>query len=190
MSVHQYTRSLVEGQWDCSPRSLSPHVASSFPGKAFWVRASGANVSIAFSDDLTPGEVTTLDGVVSSCIAAFSPLPVVKQAKIACIDARTDELIAEGFVYQGKQFSLSLPSQAKMMGTHQVRNDSQLVYPIKWNNIDDTDYYNIQNPADLDGFYFTGLGTVRAHLDSGSDLKDLVNQATTVAEVEAVVDPR
>lgn len=117
-------------------------------------------------------------------------LDAKKTEKIAAIDERTAELIGDGFVYGSKAFSLSLPSQAKMMGTHQVKDHPALTYPIKWNSKDDLDFYELQNAADLESFYLTGLGTVRAHLDSGTALKDQVRAALTIADVAAIVDTR
>lgn len=113
-----------------------------------------------------------------------------KAEKIVEIDTHTDVLIALGFTYASKQFSLSLPAQSKMMGTHQIKDDLALVYPINWNTIDDLDVYAITGAADLDAFYLTGLGTIRAHLDGGTTLKSAVRAATTVATVQAVTDNR
>lgn len=117
-------------------------------------------------------------------------LQVLKNAKIKAIDARTDQLIAAGFTFASKQFSLTLSSQSKMIGTHQVKDNPSLTYPIRWNTIDDEDYLDIIDAATLDGFYLTGLGTIRAHLDSGTSLKDQVRAAATVDDVLAVVDTR
>lgn len=113
-----------------------------------------------------------------------------KKLKIAEIDSRTDALIAAGFTYAGKVFSTSLASQAKMIGSHQIRDDANLTYPLRWNTIDDADAYDIANAGDLNGFYLTAVGTLRAHLDSGTALKDQVRAASTIAEVDAVVDNR
>ena len=77
-----------------------------------------------------------------------------------------------------------------MMGTHQIKDDPALTYPLDWNTIDDLDVYAIPDAATLDGFYLTGVGTIRAHLDSGTALKTSVRAATTIAEVDAVVDNR
>jgi hypothetical protein len=131
--------------------------------------------------EMTQGEKDAVDA---------ADLPSVKQSKMKTIDGRTDELISVGFTYASKQFSLSITAQAKMTGTHQVKDDPALTYPINWNTIDDNDAYSIANAADLDGFYLTGLGTIRAHLDSGTTLKDSVRAAATIAAVDAIVDSR
>ena len=117
-------------------------------------------------------------------------IDAVKAAKIGAIDSRTDVLISAGFTYASKVFSLSLASQSKMMGTHQIKDDVNLTYPLKWNTIDDLDAHELANAAALDGFYLTGVGTMRTHVDGGTTLKDSVRAAATVAAVNAITDTR
>ena len=117
-------------------------------------------------------------------------LSMVKASRFSTIDSKTDDLIAQGFTYNGKKFSLSLASQMKMMGAHEARDDAAMTYPIVWNTLGDDDVYAIQNSDDLHGFYLTGVGTVRARLDSGTALKNQVRNAATLAEVAAITDDR
>jgi len=76
------------------------------------IDTSGDVCDIWFTSALTSGEQITLDELV----AAHPSLAHAKTAKMAAIDARTSALIAQGFVYSAKTFSLSLAAQAKMMG--------------------------------------------------------------------------
>jgi hypothetical protein len=117
-------------------------------------------------------------------------LAAAKTAKCVIIDKRTDQLIALGFTYAGKIFSLSANGQARLMGTNQIRNASNLVYPIKWNTLDDTDVLLLNNAIDVLNFYLTAASTYRAHVDSGTALKDQVRAATTVVAVQAITDNR
>lgn len=114
----------------------------------------------------------------------------VKAAKCAAIDARTSELIAQGFTYDSKTFSLSIEAQAKMAGVQQVKDNVAVTYPIVWNNIDDTDTVSLADAAALEAFYLAGVGAYRTHADSGTALKDQVRAASTVAAVEAITDSR
>ena len=114
----------------------------------------------------------------------------MKAARIVAVDLRTDELIAQGFAFAGKVFSLSLAAQAKMTGIHAVKDHPAITYPIVWNTKDDLDHHSLASAAEVEGFYLTALGTIRAHLDSGTALHDAVNAATTQAELDAVVDLR
>ena len=168
------------------PPSFQTAVETALPVAGFSrLMTAGDLVSLWFDPALSGGDQTILDGVV-----AAHPLKKTKVDKIAAIDARTDQLIAAGFTYSGKVFSLSSSAQDKMIGSHQVKDDPALTYPIVWNNIDDTDSTSLADSAALNGFYLTALGTVRAHLDSGTALKDAVRAAADIAAVDAVVDSR
>jgi hypothetical protein len=144
----------------------------------------GSNIAVCFDAAIDAADKTTMDGVVANHAGS------AKAVKYKAIDKRTDELIAGGFAYGGKQFSLSATAQMKMVGTHGVRDDPALTYPIVWNTIDDNDTYSLTDATDLHNFYLTGVGTMRSILDSGTSLKGQVRAATTKAEIDAVVDPR
>jgi hypothetical protein len=145
-----------------------------------------------FQDVIGEGDVENLGMLCAACsrLDVFESLEAMKQAKIRQIDDHTDALIAAGFTFAGKQFSLSLFSQNKIIGTHQIKDDAALVYPIRWNTLDDEDAIEVVDATMLDGFYKTALGTLRARLDSGTTLKDQVRAATTIADVVGVVDDR
>jgi hypothetical protein len=136
----------------------------------------GAPAGGWYSDTASPSLVSTLGPA--------------KAARMISIDRRTSELIAAGFVYAGKRFSLSLPSQSKMIGVHQIKDNPSLVYPLVWNTDDDLDVISIASADDLDQFYLTALATIRSHLDTGTSLKDAVRLAATVDDVSAAVDNR
>ena len=157
---------------------------------------AGYNVStVAFNNNATEVNIesSATQAQIDAIVAAHEgpdSLMCYKAAKYTLIDKRTDELISGGFQYASKIFSLSPNAQAKMMGINQIRNEQEVVYPIRWNTKDDNDYYEIQNANDMKGFYLTGVGTYRYHVDSGTALKDQVRAATSKAEVDAVVDNR
>lgn len=111
-----------------------------------------------------------------------------KAEKIRLIDARTDELIDDGFSYDGQVFSLSSQAQRTLLGA--FAGASLLSYPVKWNNIDDTNIAELADESELALFYGTAMSTVEAHKSSGTTLKTQVNAATTIGQVNAVVDPR
>ncbi len=119
-----------------------------------------------------------------------SCLDDAKAEKCAAIDARTDELIAAGFTYNSKTFSLSQAAQARLTGINQVRDDASVTYPIVWNTKDDTGTESLADAAAVLAFYLTALGAYRGHVDSGTSLKDQVRAASTVAAVEAITDTR
>ncbi len=152
------------------------------------ITTDGTGIAVSFDVEPSASEKTAIDNAVTA--HDHETLESYKQNKIADIDGRTAELIAEGFTYSSKKFSLSIPAQAKMIGSHQIKDDAALTYPIKWNTIDDKDAYSIPDAADLNGFYLAGLGALRAVLDGGTSLKDDVRAATTKTAVDAVADNR
>ncbi len=117
-------------------------------------------------------------------------LVTCQQEKMDEFDVRTDELIAAGFTYSGLTFSLSMPAQAKIIGTHVADDDNDVTYPIKWNSIDDLNTYELLASSDIHNFYTTAFDAVRDHLDSGTTLKDSVRAETTASGVNAVTDTR
>lgn len=117
-------------------------------------------------------------------------LAEVKAAKYAAIDARTVELIEQGFVFGGQTYSLSLPAQTTWLGLDQLRSDPALTYPVVVNTLDDGATGSLPDAATVHGFFLTAVGTYRGHKDSGTALKDQVRAAADEAAVNAIVDTR
>lgn len=113
-----------------------------------------------------------------------------KNERVLEVDAKTDAMIAAGFAYRSVTFSLTLEAQCQLLAVFAFRDTGALSYPIRWNSLDDTDQIDIIDAADLTQFCMTALGTVRSILDTGTVLKDQIRAATTVAEVDAIVDNR
>lgn len=117
-------------------------------------------------------------------------LPGVKETAFDTIDARTSQLINEGFRYAEQQFSLSLASQSSYTSLYALRDTNVLTYPVRINTIDDKATCELQSAIAVEGFYQIMVGTYRAHLDSGTQLKDRVRLAQSIAEVAAIFDAR
>jgi hypothetical protein len=146
--------------------------------------------NLIFADAPSPADEAAVDAVVA---AHNSPLDQAKKAKIAAIDARTRQLIDAGFEFppgSGVVFSLSLNSQLTLLGLGTAKDDPAFTYPVDWNSKNDKAKQTIPDAATAGQFFLTALGTVRAHLDAGTALKDAVRAAATVGAVDAVVDPR
>jgi hypothetical protein len=178
MSTHEYTRIDEHGSFE-----FSAEVETALPGKIFRIHLSDMT-RLVFDDTLTAGEVTTLDAAV----AAFSPLAQRKRIRILAIDSRTSELIAAGFTYNSVEISLSLNSQSRIHGTYTAR--ALLTYPVEWNSLDDTALLTLVDQTDVESFFGAALTAVRTAIDSGTVLKTAVRDATTQAELDAVVDNR
>lgn len=113
-----------------------------------------------------------------------------KREKAAEIDMKTGQLISNGFSYKNKNFSLSANAQTNILALYTTKDHPALTYPIKYNTIDDSEQYDVTDSADLEGMYLTALATKKAHVDSGTALKDQIRSATTKEELDAIVDNR
>jgi len=112
-----------------------------------------------------------------------------KANKNLLIDNRTQELISQGFVYNGSTFSLSSNAQTNWIGLKQASSLGLISFPYDVTTKDDLQH-SIIDEADLTAFYATGLGTKSAHVASGRALKILVNAETTIEGVDSIVDNR
>lgn len=104
------------------------------------------------------------------------------------INTRTGELIAQGYIYNGITFPLSSNGQINLTAIFSTREF--IPYPVTFNNIDDTEIYNIIDATDVFNIYMTALGTKKSHLDSGTALKIQIENCTTDAEIAAIIDNR
>lgn len=179
MSTHQYTRQPAHGGLQ-----FASEVETALPGKAFVVHCSGTDCNVVFEDELTAGEITTLDAAV----AAFTGFDELKKGRIGEIDAKTSELISGGFTHDSVQISLSINSQTRIHGAYTAR--AGLAYPIEWNSIDDTALLSLADATEVEAFFSAALVALRGHIDSGTTLKTAVRDATTTTELDAVVDSR
>jgi hypothetical protein len=70
-------------------------------------------------------------------------------------------------------------------------NHPQLTYPVLWNVMDDNDApLSLADANAVHALFLTALGTFRYWKDAASALLAQVRAATTLAEVDAIVDPR
>ena len=190
MSKHDYIRSVVDGAWDLTAGDLAKKVEVALPGKMFRVNCGDTSVAVEFDDELLPADVVVVDQEVSDLQAAFDALPKYKKHKTEEIDKKTDELIAKGFLFAGVCFSASDNARQRIIACDLMRDDPNTVYPIAWNSHDDTDKFSIPNSATMHAFALTAMGTLRAHIDSGTAFKDSVRGASSIFEVDLVVDDR
>ena len=101
---------------------------------------------------------------------------------------------------ESQQFCLSRQAQANLLGVQSNINKANrkgvlaefeaAVFPLTFNTSNDLEKVEIATVVEFDTFYDTAFGTVKAYLDSGTGLKESVRAATTLAELNAVVDSR
>lgn len=113
-------------------------------------------------------------------------------AKRAAIDENTRAVIGKGFQHAGKVFSLSREAQIYFSNMYVARDILTVMraFPLTVNTRDDLDTHDVADAVEATVMYTTAVGTVKAALGSGTDLKQLVRAATTQAELDAIVDAR
>lgn len=170
-------------------RALSQDVKDSFPGKKFRTVTKGDTCTLLFVDDLTEAEQDTLKAIVESHKGQFiaSSLEINKMQKNESIDLRTRGLISEGFIYDSELLSLSTEAQTNAIAM--MVASAYLTYPFKITTKDDKEY-SMADAAAIAGYYLSGLNAKKDHIDSGRDLKLLVNATTTQAELDVITDNR
>jgi hypothetical protein len=154
-------------------------------------------VSVSTNDDelilttvheLSPDKAAAVKAALAGHRVDKHHLPTVKALKYETIDARTRELMALGFEANGMRFSLSVGAQLKLLRLDLVRD--ALDFPVVFNSLDDCASYSIATPGALHEFIVKGLLRVHRIVEGGTDLKNLVRAAQTVADVIRIVDPR
>lgn len=191
MSTHEYTRTIVSGQWELKAPDISERVKEGFPSYPFKIEMSGIAIKVIFpSNDLTQGEIDTLDQMIVDDKSAFDVLKRPKAFRIKEIDGRTVDLIDAGFEYSSKRFSLSLAAQSSWLELHQLKDDVSLNYPVVVNTIADDGTQSLADTDDMHDFFMAGFEALRAYKDAGTTLKTSIRDASTQAEIDAVVDTR
>lgn len=115
-----------------------------------------------------------------------------KQAKITAIDTKTAELIKKGFAFNGERFSMSEAAQRNWIALSGGLANNMLPFPLAVSTVDEKSV--ILNSADelkmFLGAYMLYQSDPSQPLASGRVLKEAVTAATTIEEVNAVVDDR
>ena len=134
----------------------------------------------------------TVDGGVVRALTAQEietrDFPIRRAAKIAAIDARTEELLESGtFSYASKTFSHSAAQRAEV---DDIKADpTQASYPYTVLTTAGAEHALADQAAGL-AYYRAGRAAVRSIRIGGTALKAQVWACTTVAQVEFVVDAR
>ena len=123
-------------------------------------------------------------------IVEFDWLESYKMQRFEDINNRTGELIEGGYTYSGFKFSLSDRAQTNILALYSTKDDPILIYPIKFNTIDDLDTFEAVNASDIANLYYSALATKKSYLDSGTVLKEQIRAATTQSGVNSIIDNR
>lgn len=164
--------------------------ASTIGSLSLGASTEGNTCFIYFELKLTPDQQTVLGQCIALTNSPTTTLQEAKQAKFEQIDKKTNEIIARGYVWEGVVLSLSLPSQTRLNGVYAMQDDPPGGYPIVWNSLDDNSFVTLEDAKDTVSMHDAAGNRLREVVDSGTAIKEEVRAATTVAEVEAIVDPR
>jgi hypothetical protein len=184
MSTHKYDPSDVNGS------ELLSEIFAALTGKEPSIITEKDEISIVFGEQLDAGEITTLDTVVSDHKAALSTRDLArnKELKKAEVDKKTRTLIAAGFTYASKVFSMSTNAQNKWNALHADRANH--TYPVVILTADESDEESLADAAAVEAFYTAMVTEIRGHIDSGATLKKSARDAGNQGLLDAVVDGR
>jgi hypothetical protein len=152
---------------------------------------TGVDSAYIYEPKFGNGDVSSVEGGywVKDNIKGLT-LSEYKDLRYDEIDSKTEEKILLGFAYAGKVFSMSANAQTNILALDNTRDDPAMSYPITYNTLDDLDSYNVVDSTDLHNMYLTALGTKKAWVDSGTQLKDAVRAAIDEQAVQAIIDNR
>lgn len=158
------------------------------PAIESFVCSSEGVVTVQLDSEPDQAEKDAVDVAVAA--HAEGALGRVKAKKNDKIDARTEELIVGGgFVHNGHTFSTSANAQSKWHAIQIMNLMASIVFPLAISTKDEHSY-EITSSGELSTMYGTMVATGKQHHDSGKALKDAIDAATTIEDVEAIVDNR
>lgn len=158
-----------------------------------FVYHSGCGCAFMFRNNVAAGDFQADDNsgyFIKDYSIECLDLDGFKQHRVAEINERTSELITAGYTWAGKQFPLSINGQINLLGLVNAAQLNMLTFPIDLNTIDDTDRHPIADSTEVYNIFGTALGTKKAILDGGTDLKAQIMAAVDETAVAAIVDNR
>lgn len=136
------------------------------------------------------GDVVVEMDAAEKTTADAMQLDIAKGNKTAAIDARTREIISEGFIYDCAEFSLSVQAQQNIVGLKVPIDMGWITFPHKVSTMDDNVEYELADATAYYNWYAAATTAIKTPYDSGRALKVQVMACTTVAEVDAIEDTR
>jgi hypothetical protein len=196
MPDYNYTRSLIDGFWNVDVKLLALEVSAMFTTKLFRLRASELDVVFDFQDELTVPEQALLDEAVGDHKLAQPArnLETCKQMKCSSIGIRTAELEAQGFEYNSLFFGMDADCRVNVAQLNAERDDPIMPWnqggEMLYGALHDSGCLHITSAAVIHDFYLAGINAYITSQAGGNLLKEQVRALTTIAEVQAFVDPR
>ena len=152
---------------------------------ALWLPATTRLATIAYAKK----RLQTAKAILSVPLVDGTPtLEQHKASRLTQVDAKTDELIAQGFMVEGKMFSASDTAQLKWLGM--LTSRAALSYPVTVPTNNDLEFVSLANEDDIVLYYTALLTRVQVLLTGGVFLKGQIVAASTKGELDAIVDNR
>lgn len=139
-------------------------------------------LKIYFNEALSSNEYIELQGIVGD----HSNLEKLKADKIETIDAKTRELIAEGFSFDDEIFSLSVFAQSNWVELKALENI--INWPVNISTMDNKTYSLTK--GNLNNFIEAAFDIEKEHRDSGRILKIAGNSAQNQLDFDLIIDNR
>lgn len=196
MSTHEYSREKADGFWNVRILMLAKEIKVAIPTKPVSLEAAGTAITATFDEDLTGGEITTLDTVVADHKIAEVDTYLLARVKAGCceeFDIRTTKLRESGWEYpaaSGDFYSLTTQAEMKLSKAHARSADGDFPYPFRLAKIDNSGILDLDDANDIDAAHKQMFEVLNTLVESGLVLKKQVIDATTVEDVLAVVDTR
>lgn len=127
---------------------------------------------------------------LNDVFVSHNPLETYKGKRYAEIDEKTKEIISRGFVFDNKTFSLSMEAQSNLtniMASREIMNQMGS-FPLQMSTKDNSSYMLAY--VDVISFWGAGVSVVKGAYNSGTILKELIKNATTIEEVNLIIDTR
>jgi hypothetical protein len=149
------------------------------------------------------GTITEKDGAIRAMtnaeIDAAGLLDLHRKYRMRLVNQRTAEIEAQGFEYpasSGHRYGMDDASRINVAQMNNDRNDAAMPWnqdpPVTqyYNAVDDSYALALEDADDVHAFYLAGLAAYSALKNAGNALKASLRAATTMAELDAIVDER
>lgn len=168
-------------------QALNPDITTVISDAPFGLVAKGSETFVQpYHHRLTSGD--------GSDISHYTEIEVLRPLKIYRaneIDDRTQEIIEEGFVASNsKRFRIDNDAMITYNILFQTRNSPSADYPVIVNVFTDDGIQILSNSAAVEQFVSEMFLGRRVIFDAGVALKQQIIDASTVSEIDAVVDNR
>jgi len=186
MSVHEYQKPTVQ----CKGITLALVEAGFSVRHTVFDELTGlptGTIRIEFFDDLTAEQETALDDFMATYDGEVYH---ARLGRLQSVDRVTQVVLSRGFTHAGKAFSLSLPAQANWNRMAAQHAAGKLSFPTDKVSLANGQRHTFADANEYEAFEDACTTAVEAALEAGRTLRDQLYAASTVEELDAVVDDR